>query len=282
MKKTSVFVLIFLSIALAGIFFFRHLFVPDQKTLGTVIENQVDDNIRNLSSKVISKSSENFDETSSPLFVEQVKPEISPANLVLPDLESSDAMIRQAILSLTNFSVPEVEGLLPGDQLIRKFVAVLDNAAAGRFSLTLLGDLSINGIFVARAIEKDVFEIDFRSYQRFNFVTDVFYSINATRAVELYRLAKPLINAAYKELGYLEGDFDKIFFLALESILKTPDFPERVLLKRPVVMYEYIDPEYEALSAFQKQILRTGPRNTKLIKIKAREIEFALRNSQSQ
>jgi len=282
MKKTFVFVLVFLSIALAGIFFFRHLFVPDQKTLGTVIENQVDDNIRNLSSKVISKSSENFDETSSPLFVEQVKPEISPANLVLPDLESSDAMIRQAILSLTNFSVPEVEGLLPGDQLIRKFVAVLDNAAAGRFSLTLLGDLSINGIFVARAIEKDVFEIDFRSYQRFNFVTDVFYSINATRAVELYRLAKPLINAAYKELGYLEGDFDKIFFLALESILKTPDFPERVLLKRPVVMYEYIDPEYEALSAFQKQILRTGPRNTKLIKIKAREIEFALRNSQSQ
>ena len=54
MKKTSVFVLVFLSIALAGIFFFRHLFVPDQKTLGTVIENQVDDNIRNLSSKVIS------------------------------------------------------------------------------------------------------------------------------------------------------------------------------------------------------------------------------------
>ena len=282
MKKISVFVLVFLAVALAGIFSFRHLFVPDQKTLGTVIENQVDDNSRNLSSEVISKSAEIFDETSSPLFVEQLKPKTSPADLVLPDLDSSDAMIRQAILSLTNFSVPEVEGLLPGDQLIRKFVAVLDNAAAGRFSLTLLGDLSINGIFVAREIEKDVFEIDFRSYQRFNFVTDVFYSIDAARALELYRLAKPLINAAYKELGYLEGDFDKIFFLALESILKTPDFPERVLLKRPVVMYEYIDPEYEALNAFQKQILRTGPRNSKLIKKKAREIEFALKNSQSQ
>ena len=282
MKKTSVFVLVFLSIALAGIFFFRHLFVPDHKISGTVIENQVDDNSRNLSSEAISKSAEIFDETSSPLFLEQLKPETSPADLVLPDLDSSDAMIRQAILSLTNFSVPEVEGLLPGDQLIRKFVAVLDNAAAGRFSLTLLGDLSINGNFVAREIEKGVFEIDFRSYQRFNFVTDVFYSINASRAAELYRLAKPLINAAYKELGYLEGDFDKIFFLALENIVKTPDFPQRVLLKRPVVMYEYIDPEYEALSAFQKQILRTGPRNSKLIKKKAREIEFALKNSQSQ
>ena len=73
-------------------------------------------------------------------------------------------------------------------------------------------------------------------------------------------------------------DFDKIFFSALEGISKTPDFPERVLLKRPVVMYEYIDPEYEALSAFQKQILRTGPRNSRLIKKKAREIEFALKN----
>jgi hypothetical protein len=282
MKKTSVFVLVFLSIALAGIFFFRHLFVPDQKTLGTVIENRVDDNSRNISSEVISKSAEIFDETSSPLFLERVKPETSDADLLLPDLDSSDPMIRQAILSLTNFSVQEVEGLLPGDQLIRKFVAVLDSAAAGRFSLTLLGDLSIDGVFVAREIEDDVFEIDFRSYQRFNFVTDVFCSINAARAAELYRLAKPLINAAYKELGYLESDFDKIFFLALESILKTPDFPDRVLLKRPVVMYEYIDPKYEALNAFQKQILRTGPRNSALIKKKAREIEFALKNSQSQ
>ena len=278
MKKISVFVLVFLSIALAGIFFFRHLFVPDHKISGTVIKNKVDDNSRNLSSEAISKSAEIFDETSSPLFLDQLKPETSPADLELPDLDSSDAMIRQAILSLTNFSVPEVEGLLPGDQLTRKFVAVLDNAAAGRFSLTLLGDLSINGNFVAREIERGVFEIDFRSYQRFNFVTDVFYSINASRAVELYRLAKPLINAAYKELGYLEGDFDKIFFLALENIVKTPDFPERVLLKRPVVMYEYIDPEYEALSAFQKQILRTGPRNSRLIKKKAREIELALKN----
>ena len=282
MKKTSVFVLVFLSIALAGIFFFRHLFVPDHKISGTVIENQVDDNSRNLSSEAISKSAEIFDETSPPLFLEQSKPETSPADLVLPDLDSSDAMIRQAILSLTNFSVPEVEGLLPRDQLIRKFVAVLDNAAAGRFSLTLLGDLSINGNFAAREIEKGVFEIDFRSYQRFNFATDLFYSINAVRAAELYRLAKPLINAAYKELGYLEGGFDKIFFLALESILKTPDVPERVLLKRPVVMYEYIDPEYEALNAFQKQILRAGPRNIKLIKKKAREIESALKNRQSQ
>ena len=278
MKKTSVFVLVFLSIALAVIFFFRHLFVPDHKISGGAIENQVNDISRNLSSGAISKSAEIFDETSSPLSVEEEKPEPSPARLVLPDLDSSDTMIRQAILSLTNFSVPEVEGLLPGDQLIRKFVAVLDNAAAGRFSLTLLGDLSINGIFIAREIEKGVFEIDFRSYQRFNFVTDVFYSINVSRAVELYRLAKPLINAAYKELGYLEGDFDKIFFSALEGISKTPDFPERVLLKRPVVMYEYIDPEYEALSAFQKQILRTGPRNSRLIKKKAREIEFALKN----
>ena len=281
MKKTSVFVLVFLSIALAGIFFFRNLFAPDQRTLETIIEKEVDDNSRNLSSEIISKSSEIFDETSSPLFVEQAKPEPSAAHLVLPDLDSSDAMIRQAILSLTNFSVPEVEGLLPGDQLIRKFVAVLDNAAAGRFSFTLLEDLSITGVFVAREIEKDVFEIDFRSYQRFNFVTDVFYSINAARAVELYRLAKPLINAAYKELGYLEGDFDEIFFSALEGISKTPDFPERVLLKRPVVLYEYIDPEYEALSPFQKQILRTGPRNSRLIKKKAREIESALKNRQT-
>ncbi|MDC2964473.1 DUF3014 domain-containing protein, partial [Gammaproteobacteria bacterium] len=179
-------------------------------------------------------------------------------------------------LSLGNFSEAEIEAFLPEEQLLRKFVAILDNAAAGGFSSNLVEDFKVNGSFVAREIEEGIFEIDFRSYQRFDKIADAIYSIDANRAARLYLTIKPLISEAYKELGYLENDFDAVILSALESVLATPELPGRVLLKRPVVMYEYLDPEYEALNGFQKLILRTGPRNSRLLKQKAREIKSVI------
>ena len=140
----------------------------------------------------------------------------------------------------------------------------------------------MNGSFVAREIEEGIFEIDFRSYQRFDKIANVIYSIDANRAAQLYLTIKPLISEAYKELGYLADDFDAVILSALENVLATPEVPGRVLLKRPVVMYEYLDPEYEALNGFQKLILRTGPRNSRLLKQKAREIKSVMRQTESR
>ena len=57
-----------------------------------------------------------------------------------------------------------------------------------------------------------VFEIDFRSYQRFDKIANVIYSIDADRAARLYLTIKPLISEAYKELGYLTDDFDAVIY----------------------------------------------------------------------
>ena len=95
-------------------------------------------------------------------------------------------------------------------------------------------------------------------------------------------MIKPLISEAYKELGYHAEDFDAVILSALDSVLATPEVPGRVLLKRPVVMYEYLDPEYEALNGFQKLILRTGPRNGRLLKQKAKEIKSVMRKTESR
>jgi hypothetical protein len=38
------------------------------------------------------------------------------------------------------------------------------------------------------------------------------------------------------------------------------------------VLYVYSDPQLESLSAAQKQLLRTGPRNVRLVQARLREI----------
>ena len=282
MNRILVFVLIFLSTVLAGVFLFRYCCPQDQNSPKEVLEVGSERNLRKSNSEVVSRPLEISDRPRSVFGADPVKLEPSSFALLLPELEKSDQMIRQAALSLGNFSEAEIEAFLPAEQLIRKFVAILDNAASGKFSSNLVADLKMNGSFVAREIEEGIFEIDFRSYQRFDKIADVIYSIDANRAAQLYLTIKPLISEAYKELGYLADDFDAVILSALDSVLATPEVPGRVLLKRPVVMYEYLNPEYEALNGFQKLILRTGPRNSRLLKQKAKEIKSVMRKTESR
>jgi len=61
-------------------------------------------------------------------------------------------------------------------------------------------------------------------------------------------------------------------------LLETPVIEGPVRLVRPVVMYEYEDPRLESLAGAQKQMLRMGPRNTKLIQAKLSELAIELRS----
>jgi hypothetical protein len=55
-------------------------------------------------------------------------------------------------------------------------------------------------------------------------------------------------------------------------VLKTPVVEGPVSLNSKTVAYEFADPRLQSLSAVQRQFLRMGPRNVKLIQAKLREI----------
>ena len=65
-----------------------------------------------------------------------------------------------------------------------------------------------------------------------------------------------------RELGYPEGDFDRVLERAIGVLLQTPALDEKVALEPKGVTYEYSDPKLESLSPAQKQFLRMGPRNS--------------------
>ena len=88
----------------------------------------------------------------------------------------------------------------------------------------------------------------------------------------LYATLKPRIQDAYRELGHPDGNVDPAVERALVDLLKTPVIDGDVALASRTVAYEFADPRLQSLSSAQRQFLRMGPRNVRLVQAKLREI----------
>ena len=206
--------------------------------------------------------------------VEELKEEVKPA-FVLPLLDESDQLIRDGVVSLTRHE--RINAWLAPSELIRKFVAFVDNIAHGQVAKEPVRVLAPQGQFLASKIDDEVFELDLRSYDRYNLFTEIVVSIDARRAAEFYHLLRPLIQSAYDELGYGKKPFDDVMFQAIGRLLETPVIDRPIRLVRPVVMYKFEEERLESLSAAQKQMIRMGPRNTRLLQAKLSEVALELR-----
>lgn len=77
-------------------------------------------------------------------------------------------------------------------------------------------------------------------------------------------------------MGYPSGAFNDRLIEAIDDLLITPDVKRSIHLVQPKVMYEFADPEFEALSTGEKIMLRIGSDNAARIKAKLREIRREL------
>lgn len=200
--------------------------------------------------------------------------ETTPA-FTLPRLGDSDPLFRDGVASLTDRR--GIDHWLAGSDLIRRFVAVVDNIAKGRVQRQNLGFMSPDEPISVKRLSDETYVFDEASYRRFDLVTDIFASIDSERAAEFYSLLRPLFQEAYEELGYSNRRFDDVIFVAIGRLLETPDPAQPVNLVRPTVMYQFADRRLESLSDAQKQLLRMGPRNARIVKAKLSELALQLR-----
>jgi hypothetical protein len=226
------------------------------------------------------KSTENPEPPAVPEVVEGplTEPEPEPERVELPLLDESDSLVRKLIGTLT--SHVEMTHWLANEELLRTFVVVVDNIAEGVSPVKHLPFLEPGEPFKAVS-DSGSFYVDPKSYERYNLVADVFSSINARRAAEIYRDLKPLIQQAYTEIGYPDKDFDETLALAIDHLLMTPVPDEYLELSGETVSYTYIDNELEDLSEAQKQFMRTGPQNVQKVKNKLVELKGNLRLASS-
>jgi hypothetical protein len=196
----------------------------------------------------------------------------TPEPVALPPLESSDPFVRDLAGRLS--SHPRVLAWLAGTDLVRNFVVVVVNIANGQSPASRLARLRPSGSFAV--LERNgVLVTAPRAFDRYSMLTAAVESVDPAAAASLYATLKPLIETAYKELGYPDTPFDTMLERAIVNLLNTP-IPDEPALKRVGAGYAYANPDLEALSSAQKQLLRFGPSNARAIQTALRAIGVAL------
>ena len=101
-------------------------------------------------------------------------------------------------------------------------------------------------------------------------------AIDAKKLVAVYSRFYALFQEAYRQLGYPTGYFNDRLITCIDDLLAAPELDGPIKLAQPKVLYEYADPDLEALSAGQKIMIRMGLDNERKIKAKLREVRSAL------
>jgi len=191
------------------------------------------------------------------------------------ELSNSDETLRELLPTCS--SHPGFSEWLKNSNIIRRFVGVVDNIASGVSPAPHLEFLLPSGSF--KVMKKgDNTYIDPDSYKRYNSVAAILASLDSQKLVEIYRQIKPLMEEAYKELGYPEKEFGETLLQAFSVLLNTPVPGGDILLEEKVMVYAFEDPGLENLSAAQKHLIRMGPENARKIKAKLREVLEQIRN----
>jgi hypothetical protein len=192
---------------------------------------------------------------------------------VVPELDESDAFVRELLRHLS--MNPRIAAWLATDGLIRNFTVVVSNVAEGRTPSGHVQVLRPAGSF--RVIEngEDVI-LDPRSYARYNDLADAAASVDPSGTAEIYATLKPRIEEANRELGAPEGSFDRTLERAIVQLLRTPIPEEPVRLRPAGIGYAYADERLESLTGAQKQLLRMGPRNIRVIQGALHDIALEL------
>jgi hypothetical protein len=101
-------------------------------------------------------------------------------------------------------------------------------------------------------------------------------SIDVTAVVGLIRDYDAIATKALAQMGVGDFDIQSAVLAATTEILATPIVPSDVELMKQEANWVFMDPELEALSAVQKQLLRMGPANSAIIQQKARDLRGAV------
>jgi hypothetical protein len=198
----------------------------------------------------------------------------APSRGPLPALDDSDVFVREIAARLS--AHPELARWLARTSLVRTLAATVASIAEGRSPRHSLDFLAPKQRFRAAANTGGRTVADPASYAGYELFADAVASIDASAAADAYRATEPLFDAAYRELGHL-GGFRPALDVAIRELLAAPaPSADAALTPHGGGGFKWADPELEALSRAQKHLLRTGPRNVRLIQAKLRELQAAL------
>ena len=89
------------------------------------------------------------------------------------------------------------------------------------------------------------------NHDRYRVYVEMIEAIDAEQFAELYRRNEPLLEQAWRELGYTDVGFDQRLAEVIDELLATPEAEEPYRLVKPEAVYQFANEELESL---QRQI----------------------------
>jgi hypothetical protein len=197
-----------------------------------------------------------------------------PPDSPLPPAQDSDSRIRSS-LGAASPKTELREWLSAEGDLLDRWVVIADNLAedvSPRKQLHLLAPRGQFSVVETKAGAR----IDPRGYERYNSFAEVVASVDAQGFAAVVRELHPLLESTYHKLGYPDRSLDSVAARALQRLAGAPVMEGPLQLKPKGAIWQFADEKLESQGPVEKHLLRMGPRNTKLIQAKAREIAQAL------
>ncbi|MCB1914810.1 MAG: DUF3014 domain-containing protein [Rhodocyclaceae bacterium] len=166
-------------------------------------------------------------------------------------------------------------GLLAGSDVVRRVVATVDNLSREKASVRLWPVATASGLPVVEsgAGGPTLAAANAARYEPFVALAE---SVDINALIAGYKTLYPVFQEAYRELGYPSGNFNDRLVGAIDHLLASPEIEGPIALVQPKVIYQFADPELEALSAGQKIMVRMGPDNARRVKQRLRQIRRRL------
>jgi hypothetical protein len=205
----------------------------------------------------------------------------------LPMLMDSDPVVLDTLEGL--IGEPAVIRYLVNDNVISRIVATVQTMGGrqipgviqvvqgpeSEFEATV-NDQAETIIRNEEGDELPQFVIDPANYRRYTPYVELFEAVDTATLVENYHSHYSLFQEAYRQMGYVDGEFNKRLLAVIDELLATPEVTGPVNLVKPEAYFLYTNPALESRSAGQKILLRMGQENSSRVKSKLSEIREAL------
>jgi hypothetical protein len=193
----------------------------------------------------------------------------SPAAAPPMTLAESDSALASALAHLLGDE--RLRQWFYADAMVRRFVATVDNVPRQTVALKVRSMQPVQGRFET-VREGDMVTIAAGNAARYTPYVQALERVDAKQLAGVYLRFYPLFQQAFEELGYPKAYFNDRLVQAIDHLLATPEIAGQLELKQPKVLYEFADPNLEALSAGQKALLRMGPDNARRVKARLRAL----------
>jgi hypothetical protein len=203
-----------------------------------------------------------------------------PPAVTLPPMDQMDPFLRQLLGALS--ARPELARWLATDDVTRRIVFTVDQVARGNAPTKENQSVAPSGRFeVATRGRRRTVDPD--SYRRYDGLAATVASVDAQAVARAYVTIKPRLDEAYRQMGHADGDFDRTVEMAIANLLEAPVVEEPpALVQGQGLNWDYADPKLQTLRPAQKQLLRMGPENQRVVQAKLREIDAALKSANTR